>query len=636
MIKNINPKYSVVGQVNGYTPNLEKGDFSEEEKQVLKQTVSTVEIIDDKRPVIYMPQDLTSPRAGFFASKKSKEIVRNLDWLQKRNERQYFQNNQSPAGRQEAEKARLVKERKSPTRTKADIELTLKLNNISSIASALSERGFDFDKSTEKTIVSEGELGSTETGKITNDWSVDTETGELKPKVFNKTAVARLAYRAWSDEYRLRVTTDASPSKAPPQQVGDRVTKFLTTRAAKNILDSGAYVSAVREGYTTFLTLTFSGKARRRIINGDSTIGAECSRFFDALQKMYQRGWIAEKFSVPFSELKTDMISGGFECVANDEEIIPESGESLDYLWVAEAPAKAKIIKSKTVNGNTFDCVDARPNPHCHVLLRWQVPPHLFRAWAARIERMWGQGFAKLERIKNADAASGYMLKALGYLLKGDESEQNSQGTIKGNRYNISKSARALPWENVANYHAQHMASIIGEIKAKLQRKAAPTVRAIKATAEKIKGQLKIKSIAINQGKETKTIDARIKHYERQIQKHKAHLRRNPVRANDYMISFKGYYPLKRFLNWCVGLRFWDAVDANEKRTTSRLPENLLTQAVGSIRKSFSKVRNRLIEVESYWRVLLSAQLPPGVNYEVEKANNLIDLKAYEMCLMGR
>ncbi|WP_351001058.1 hypothetical protein [Shewanella sp. TB7-MNA-CIBAN-0143] len=635
MIKNTSPLYFVAGQVDGYTPNFEKGESQEVEKQERIQTVSTVEIIDDKRPVSYMPQDLTSPRAGFFASEKSQEIVKNLDWLLKRNERQYFQNNPSPAGRPEAEKARLVKDCKSPTRTKQDIELSLRLNKLSSIASALGERGFDFDKSTEKTIVSEGEPCSATAGKITDSWCVDAETGELTPKTFNKTAVANLSFRKWSDEYRIRVTSDANPSKAPPPQSGDRVTKFLTTKAAKNILDSGAYVSAVRGGYTTFLTLTFSGKARRRIINGDSTIGAECSRFFDAMQKMYQRGWIAEKFLVPVTELKNDLVSGGFDCVANDEQIIPPSGESLDYLWVAEAPAKEKVIKSKTNQfGKTFYCVDARPNPHCHVLLRWQVEPHLFRAWAKRIESIWGQGFAKLERIKNADAASGYMLKALGYLLKGEESEQSSQGTIKGNRYNISKAARALPWEQIASFHAEHMASIIGEVKAKLNRKAAPTVHAIKQGYKDINSAVRQKAIFKNLGKQTATIDAKIKQIENKIKHFKASLRKSPVRAVDYMISFKGKYPLQKFLNWSIGLRFWNGDSAASEKSPCKLPDNLLTKAADGVRKSFSKVRNRLLENESFWVQRLAAALPPYVDQEKERELNLIDFMEYEKCAM--
>ncbi|MCW3173759.1 hypothetical protein [Shewanella subflava] len=598
--------------------------------------VSTVEIIEDSPPLVFEPLNLTAPRGGFFVSEKDQATKSELDKaLMLRNQYYFASLKPSPAGRPTAETVRLVKDCKSPTRTQQDIELSQKLNALGGLAARLDERGLDFDKATVRYLPSEYALHADTQGKVTSAWEVDAETGELIAFDTNKTAVANLSFRAWSDEYRIRVASDASPSKAPPQQSGDRVTKFLTTKAAKNILDSGAYVSAVRGGYTTFLTLTFSGKARRRIINGESTIGAECSRFFDAMQKMYQRGWIAEKVILPKSELKTDMFTGDFDCIANDEETIPPSGEPLDYLWVAEAPAKEKIIKSKTNQfGQTFDCIDARPNPHCHVLLRWQVEPHLFRAWAKRIESIWGQGFAKLERIKNADAASGYMLKALGYLLKGEESEQSSQGTIKGNRYNISKPARALPWEHIASFHAEHMASIIGEVKAKLERKAAPTVHAMKTEYKKLTNTIKQKAIFKNQGKQTATIDAKIKLIELKIRRFKAHLRKSPVRAFDYMVTFKGKYPLKKFMDFAIGARFWNCDDAASPKSPRRLPENLLTATVDGVKKSFSKVRNRILELESYWRAKLAEVLPPDVNQEANRAANLNDFMEYEKCLM--
>jgi hypothetical protein len=604
--------------------------------------VLAVEIINSPEPLQFEAQNLTAPRGGIFVTEKEQAEKEQLNKdLLLQNQYYFASENFSPAGRPEAEKARLVKDRKSPTRTKRDIELTLKLNRLSALASALSDKGFNFDKASQKTIVTENEPCAVEKG-VFEDVVYDKNTGEvLEVLRERKTAVANLTYRKWSDEFRIRVTTDASPSKAPPQQSGDRVTKFLTTRAAKNILDSGAYVSAVRGGYNTFLTLTFKGEARARIINGDSTIGKECSRFFDAMQKMYQRGWTAEKTIIDVKNKNDELFSNnGFECVANDEEIIPESkliktesgdlkNESLDYLWVAEAPTKLNVIETR----GGFDCVEAVVNPHCHVLLRWQVEPHLFRAWAARIESIWGQGFAKLERIKNADAASGYMLKALGYLLKGEDKMSNDQGEIKGNRYNISKPARALPWEHLASFHAEHMASIIGEVKAKLERKAAPTVRAMKNEYGNLKDAIRQKAVFKNQGKLTAAVDAKIKAIETKIRNYKAHLRRSPVRAVDYMVTFKGRYPLKKFMEWSIGLRFWNADDAASEKSPCKLPENLLTKAADGIKKSFSKVRNRLIESESFWAQRLGAMLPPEVDENEQAKQRLTDFYQYQQLL---
>lgn len=644
-------KYDVAGSVPGYTPHFEKAEQGEivaksgifkKPHKVKKSSVQSVEVIDNTEPLKIEPLNLTVPRGGIFVSEFERQELQRLNAQLALKEQYYFASeNFSPAGRPEAEKARLVKDCKSPTRTKRAIEEANKERKLAAYAVMLQKRGEAYIKATLKDFVADTALYSPHRG-VLSDFKIDRETGEISEnRSDRKTAVANLTFRKWSEEYRIRVTTDASPSKAPPPQSGDRVTKFLTTRAAKNILDSGAYVSAVRGGYTTFLTLTFKDEARARIVSGESTIGKECSRFFDAIQKMYQRGWTAEKTIIDCKNKNDELFSNnGFECVANDEEVIQESkliktengdlkNESLDYLWVAEAPTKLKVLSSK----NGFDCVESVINPHCHVLMRWNVEPHLFRAWAARIESIWGQGFAKLERIKNADAASGYMLKALGYLLKGENQECSDQGEIKGNRYNISKPARALPWEHIASFHAEHMASIIGEVKAKLERKAAPTVRAIRDGREAIKNAIKQKAVFKNMGKQTATIDAKIKAIETKIQQHKAHLRRSPVRAVDYMVTFKGKYPLQKFLNWAVGLRFWNGDSAASERSPCRLPETLLTAAKAGIRKTFSKVRNRLLENEHFWAQRLAAILPPEVDPNEQAKQRITDFYQYQQLL---
>lgn len=634
-------KYDVAGSVPGYTPHFEKakekpkaakGGIYKKPHKVTRSSIPGVEVLDDNEPIKFEPQNLTAPRGGIFVTEFERQELQRLNAQLALKEQYYFASeNFSPAGRPEAEKARLVKDRKSPTRTQRAIEEASKQRKLDAYQVYLQKKGAGYIKAPVKHFVAETALHTQQRG-VLNDFVVDKETGEIaERRSERKTAVANLTYRGWSDEYRLRVTTDANPSKAPPQQSGDRVTKFLTTRAAKNILDSGAYVSAVRGGYTTFLTLTFKDEARARIVSGESTIGKECSRFFDAIQKMYQRGWTAEKTVIEVKNKNDELFSiNGFECVANDEEIIKPMPDKLDYLWVAEAPTKTKVLCSK----NGFDCVgESVVNPHCHVLMRWNVEPHLFRAWAARIESIWGQGFAKLERIKNADAASGYMLKALGYLLKGDDAMSSDQGEIKGNRYNISRPARALPWEHIASFHAEHMASIIGEVKAKLERKAAPTVRAIKDGREAIKDAIKQKAVFKNMGRQTATIDAKIKAIEKKIQQHKAHLRRSPVRAVDYMVTFKGKYPLQKFMNWAVGLRFWNGDSAASEKSPCRLPENLLTRARDGVRKTFSKVRNRLIESESFWAQRLAAILPPEVDENEQVKQRLNDFYHYQQLI---
>jgi len=380
-------------------------------------------------------------------------------------------------------------------------------------------------------------------GKTVNKTVLDLinpQTGEVyKPKIGQRSAVARIYGRDWSDSYRIRVESQVSSSEPPPQQEGDRETSQLSQKGASKILDSGAYVSAVRGGYTTFLTLTFDNDAQQRIVNEESTIGKEVSRFFDAISKMYQRGW----------QCASEMLrhENGFDCIGASEAV-PANGDSLDYLWVAEMP----------------ESEGRGANPHCHVLLRWNVEPHLFHDWAARIESLWGLGFAKLERIRSADAASGYLLKALGYVVKGESSEQ---GQFKGNRYNISRAARAPAWECLAEFDAQNMFAIINEVKEKWRRKDKP----VQSVINKAKGDLVQyqKAYNIQKAKKGRTqaqrnhtlgkMQKRLAEFEQTIKDGYQQLKGRGARANDYQITFDGFDRLTQFFGWAASTRLWGA-----------------------------------------------------------------------------
>ncbi|MDR8523852.1 hypothetical protein [Shewanella fidelis] len=605
-------------------------------------SIGAVDLVENPQPLEYKPQDLTSPRAGFFASEIDKRQKQALDLDLMRRNQHYFASDLSPAGRSKTEKARLVKDCKSPTRSRSTVESAKKSQALAAFYGYLNRKGVKGvnlgEKSTLDVVQPVALTPAATIAHIPEVGTVNTETGEVMPALTDKSAIVRLSHRAWADEYRMRVTTNASPLSPPPSQAGDRHTKFLTTRAAKNILDSGAYVAAVRGGYSTFLTLTFNAEARERINSGDSTIGAECSRFFDALQKMYQRGW-----SVDNEVLKTRQ---GFKCIGFDgeeikeqsrqtfnsigaSEVIEPDGDKLDYLWVAEAPTKPKVVSRR----NGFECYgEVKPNPHCHVLMRWNVEPYLFHDWAHRIESLWGQGFAKLERIKNPQAASGYMLKALGYLLKGEQ--ESDQGEIKGNRYNISKSARALPWENIASFHAEHMSSLIGEIKCKFENRAKPTLHKIKQAKKSLDKSIRDKAFLKSTKQNLSKVNIRIKAIEKSISDFKADLRKSPVRANDYMITFKGGDSLRTFLNWAVGVRGWNATDSSQAPEKSPL-EKMLTSARAGIRKTYSRVRNRFIEKQILWGEWLAEKLPPQVDNEKLAAEYAANYKEYELCQMN-
>jgi len=305
--------------------------------------------------------------------------------------------------------------------------------------------------------------------------------GEAK-NIESQGAFTMIGHRPWSGEYRIRTEVQGTIKQEPPENTGDRVTEMLTNRGARKIAESCEFMSIKRKGYSTFLTLTLDAEARKRVENEETTIQKEVSRFFDGLQKMYQRG---------------------FDCVVDGEiksvkgsPVVNGVSSRLDYLWVAECP---DVIEKETgeVTG---------VNPHVHVLMRYRVPFIFFEAWSKRIESLWGQGFAHLEKIKDGSKAGAYMAKAAGYLCKAQG--KNDQGTIKGNRYNISKTARAPDWVCVGRYQLGRMGFLISEaaevfdekfgyvkkkrdgLKRKLEKSVGPERHKIGALLEKTRKQL--------------------------------------------------------------------------------------------------------------------------------------------------
>lgn len=251
---------------------------------------------------------------------------------------------------------------------------------------------------------------------------------------------AVISHREWSGEYRIRTQVE-QPHAAPPEQSGQRVTAKLSDRGALALADSCHYMAVKHGGYSTFLTLTFDDEARARIAAEESTIQKEASRFFDGIQKMYQRGW----------EAKTDlgkvrMPSSKYMARTNEKMEIKRVREPLKYCWVAENPKNEA----------------GEDNPHLHVLMSWRVPFEVFQSWAAKIESLWGQGFAHLEKIKDPMQAGAYMAKAAGYLTKANG--ESDQGEIRGNRYGISAEARAPEWECITRAEMGSMGYLIKDI----------------------------------------------------------------------------------------------------------------------------------------------------------------------------
>lgn len=362
----------------------------------------------------------------------------------------------------------------------------------------------------------------------------DHETGEVTE--WRRGARARLYFREWSDEYRVRVEAQTSVSNPPEANSGERETAELSSAGARKIMESGAYVQVVRGGFTTFLTLTFEPAARARIISGETTIGAEVSRFFDAAKQMYRRGWAMDN-----EVLKS---KNGYDCFG--AQCIPDEtshDDEFDYIWCAEMP------KNK----------QGEPNPHCHILLRWSVPEYLFFDWAFRIERLWGFGFANLQRIHTAEAAAGYLLKALGYMAKGHD---HDQGVIRGNRYNISKSARAPKWECIASFYADNMTAIINELRDRWHWEDAPTRARIADAKEQIHEKSRAYMVAKHQHRydTADKLKHRLEQLTDKIKSGWQKLRNREARADEYQITMKGSDRLHKFLTWATARRGWRLV----------------------------------------------------------------------------
>ncbi|WP_342632502.1 hypothetical protein [Marinobacter alkaliphilus] len=187
------------------------------------------------------------------------------------------------------------------------------------------------------------------------------------------------------------------------------------------------------------------------------SVQKEASRFFEAAGQMYKRGW---QYQNEKGETVRVPGSRALYCVEG-EETDRRTGarftrlkwwrEPIDYLWVAENPDR--------VDEETGEYLGE--NPHIHLMMRWRVPYRHFEAWAARLEKLWGHGFAHLEKIKDPQKAGAYVAKAAGYLTKGQG--KADQGEIRGNRYGISKRARAPGWIESERYQVGLMGWLMAE-----------------------------------------------------------------------------------------------------------------------------------------------------------------------------
>lgn len=308
-----------------------------------------------------------------------------------------------------------------------------------------------------------------------------------------------IEFREWADEWRVRTQVEATSGTLPPSKEGPRISELLSGRGAKKIAESCEYMSLKKGGFKTFVTGTFNEETRKKIELGETTIQREVSRCMDALQKMYQRGWTKE----------------------NGENVSGHS-EGLDYCWVVEIPVNES----------------GENNPHVHMLLGWSVPYRHFAEWAARIERIWGNGYFHLEKIKDCTCAGAYMAKAAGYLTKAQGDD--GQGLVRGNRYGISKTARAPDWVTIGKAQLHSMGQIIADVydhltmvhgpKYKLRKHLNEQLALVPKTAKWTREQI---------GKKLEAV--------------RTELKKIPIRCNKYQIILKGQTIAGLFFTWAKG-----------------------------------------------------------------------------------
>lgn len=333
------------------------------------------------------------------------------------------------------------------------------------------------------------------------DGRIDLNTGEVI-KDYKRENHVKVIFeqKPWADEYRVRTKLDMPVDKLPPEQSGERVTKTLSLAGASKLNESCRYVHKERGGYTTFLTLTLDDAARERVENGE-TVQKQISRFWDAAAKMYKRGWVQE-----------------FEGVEHRGE--PQSGP-LDYCWVVENPKNEA----------------GEDNPHVHILMRWRVPYRDFKAWAARIERIWGQGFAHLEKIKEPEKSGAYIAKAAGYMTKGSDGDQ---GEVRGNRYGISSEARAPGWEFVGSYDAGIMGSLIADVHDFFMNEYGSKI------ANREYWKKKLDETPKEDKQQRKAIGQKLQEVREELNDSE----KLPVRPSKYQLIMTGVNAFRSFINW--------------------------------------------------------------------------------------
>lgn len=391
----------------------------------------------------------------------------------------------------EAERHRLVEAAKSPTRTRDDI--------LAKIRWQLRE------KKPEKkvTLVDAEQYTKSRIEKLDKF-----REGEVN-HVGSKTIIQ---YREWSQEWRIRTQVDSTVGTRPPDRSGIRESVFLSNGGARKIADSCAFMAEKNGGFKTFVTGTFNAETREKIAKGETTIQREVTRTMDALTKMFSRGWLR-----------------------SDGRQVAAQGKSLAYCWVVEVPKNEA----------------GEDNPHVHMLLDWRVEFADFKEWAARIEKIWSNGYFHLEKIDDPLCAGAYMAKAAGYISKANGAAD--QGNVRGNRYAISKRARAPDWYTIGTYQLGVMGHLIREVYDNIQHaNAAKFARRKELNLQRDQIRERAKKQQAEHQKNKYPLWAKLarERIGQQLAEVRQQIAEIPVRASKYQLVIKSQEAFEIFLGW--------------------------------------------------------------------------------------
>ncbi|WP_051241275.1 rolling circle replication-associated protein [Vibrio litoralis] len=161
-----------------------------------------------------------------------------------------------------AERHRLVKGRKSPTRNfrerRARQEAFLRVLNRSK-----RPRFIDYDHRANGDHYSLYEGAELTTPQVLN------HNGRKAIGETDKSPISmQLMHREWNETFKFQAVRETPSSNAPDVNTGKRFTEKLTPRSVSRIFEAAAYTAQCHGGFTTFLTPTFSKEQRLAIFGG--------------------------------------------------------------------------------------------------------------------------------------------------------------------------------------------------------------------------------------------------------------------------------------------------------------------------------------------------------------------------------